>query len=75
MCVRRSRPDPDHEVAGRIDQGGTPYDSARDLEQALRRAARAHGEHEKRIGKADPEWPVWYAEYMVRERAGEELPL
>jgi len=62
-------------LPGRIDHGGTAYDSASDLEQALRRAARAHGEHEKRIGKADPEWPVWYAEYMVRERAGEELPL
>ena len=34
----------------------------------------AHGEHEKRTGEADPNWPDWYAEYMVRERAGEELP-
>jgi hypothetical protein len=30
--------------------------------------------HEARIGREDPEWPGWYAEYMVSERAGEELP-
>jgi hypothetical protein len=52
----------------------TTYDSAADLAQALRRAAAAHGRHEERIGEADPDWPEWYAEYMVRERAGEELP-
>jgi hypothetical protein len=52
----------------------TTYDSVSDLAEALRRAAAAHGEHEKRIGKADPEWPDWYAEYMVREAAGEDLP-
>ena len=52
----------------------TTYDSAPELAEALLRAATAHGEHEKRIGKEDPEWPVWYAEYMVREAAGEELP-
>ena len=32
------------------------------------------GEHEARTGQADPNWPDWYAEYMVREQAGEELP-
>jgi hypothetical protein len=32
-----------------------------------------HGEHEKRTG-ADPNWPDWYAEYIVREQSGEELP-
>jgi hypothetical protein len=52
----------------------TTYDSVPDLAEALRRAAAAHGEHEKRIGKEDPDWPDWYAEYMVREAAGEELP-
>jgi hypothetical protein len=29
----------------------------------------------KRIGREDPDWPDWYAEYMVRAAAGEELPL
>ncbi len=52
----------------------TQYDNAPDLADALRRAAAAHGEHEARTGQADPDWPDWYAEYMVRERAGEELP-
>ena len=52
----------------------TAFGSAGDLAQALRRAAAAHGEHEKRTGEADENWPDWYAEYMVREQAGEELP-
>ncbi len=60
-------------LPGRV-AGDTTYTSAGDLASALRRAAAAHGEHEKRIGKADPNWPDWYAEYMVREQAGEELP-
>jgi len=47
----------------------TNYESPADLAAALRRAAAAHGEHEKEIGRADPDWPDWYAEYMVRERA------
>jgi len=60
-------------LPGRVS-GNTSYSSARDLSQALQRAAAAHGEHEKRIGKADPNWPDWYAEYMVREQSGEGLP-
>jgi hypothetical protein len=52
----------------------TTYESAPELAEALRRAAAAHGEHEKRIGEEDADWPDWYAEYMVREAAGEELP-
>jgi catechol 2,3-dioxygenase-like lactoylglutathione lyase family enzyme len=59
---------------GRIDPAATSFGSANDLASAFRRAAAAHGEHEKRIGSADPNWPDWYAEYMVREQAGEELP-
>ena len=45
-----------------------------DLGPAGSRAAAAHGEHEKRIGAADPNWPDWYAAYMVAEQAGEALP-
>jgi hypothetical protein len=52
----------------------TTYESVSELAEALRRAEAAHGKHEQRIGKADPDWPDWYALYMVRERAGEELP-
>jgi catechol 2,3-dioxygenase-like lactoylglutathione lyase family enzyme len=61
-------------LPGRIDAPDTSYSSESDLEQALRRAAAAHGEHEKRTGQADENWPVWYAKYMVAERAGTELP-
>jgi hypothetical protein len=53
----------------------TTYESAPELAEALRRAAAAHGEHEQRIGEEDADWPDWYAEYMVNEAAGEDLPL
>jgi hypothetical protein len=61
-------------LPGRIDPAATTFASATDLSSALRRAAAAHGEHEKRIGAADANWPDWYAEYMVAEQAGTELP-
>jgi catechol 2,3-dioxygenase-like lactoylglutathione lyase family enzyme len=51
----------------------TTYTSANDLSQALKRASAAHGEHEARIGHADPNWPDWYANYMVREQTGDQL--
>ena len=60
-------------LAGRV-AANTTYTSAADLSKALQRAAFAHGAHEKRIGQADPTWPDWYAEYMVREQSGEESP-
>jgi catechol 2,3-dioxygenase-like lactoylglutathione lyase family enzyme len=60
-------------LPGRV-AGDTTYASAGDLSQALRRAAAAHGQHEARTGQADPNWPDWYAEYMVREQSGEEPP-
>ena len=52
----------------------TTYESVDDLAEALRRAAAAHGKHEERTGQSDPDWPDWYALYMVREGDGEELP-
>jgi hypothetical protein len=61
-------------LPGRIDAAETAFASTADLASALRRAEAAHGEHEKRIGKADPDWPDWYAAYMVAEQAGTELP-
>jgi catechol 2,3-dioxygenase-like lactoylglutathione lyase family enzyme len=61
-------------LPGRVDSGATSFGSTSDLESALRRAAVAHGQHEKRIGEADPNWPEWYAKYMVAEQAGTELP-
>jgi catechol 2,3-dioxygenase-like lactoylglutathione lyase family enzyme len=61
-------------LPGRIDPAATTFASANDLANAMRRASVAHGQHEARTGKADPNWADWYAEYMVREQAGEELP-
>lgn len=61
-------------LPGRIDTGQTSYVSVYDVEQALIRAAAAHGEHEKRTGGADANWPAWYARYMVAEQTGDQLP-
>ena len=61
-------------LPGRVDPPATSFGSASDLASALRRAAAAHGEHERRTGKADANWPDWYASFMVAEQAGGELP-
>jgi catechol 2,3-dioxygenase-like lactoylglutathione lyase family enzyme len=61
-------------LPGRVDTNRTAVTSSTALAAALRRAAAAHGEHEKRTGQADPNWPDWYAAYMVAEQSGEELP-
>jgi hypothetical protein len=61
-------------LPGRVDPGHTSFRSAHDLADAMIRASVAHGQHEKRIGKADPDWPAWYAKYMVAEQTGTELP-
>ncbi len=60
-------------LPGRVDSA-TTFASVSDLAAALRRAEAAHGEHEKRTGQRDADWPDWYAEYIVREQAGEPLP-
>ena len=61
-------------LPGRVDADHTTFTSSTELAVALRRAAAAHGEHEKRTGQHDAGWPDWYAEYIVRERAGNQLP-
>jgi len=61
-------------LPGRVEPGPTSFTSASDLASALKRAALAHGQHEARVGQRDENWPAWYAEYMVREQAGTELP-
>jgi catechol 2,3-dioxygenase-like lactoylglutathione lyase family enzyme len=61
-------------LPGRVEPDVTSFSSVVDLANAMRRASTAHGEYEKRIGKADPDWPDWYASYMVAELAGMELP-
>ena len=52
----------------------TAYASVTELASALLPAEVAHGEHEKRTGQRDENWPEWYATYMIAEQAGEELP-
>ena len=59
---------------GRVAPDEATFSSPRDLASALRRAEAAHGEHEKRIGQRDADWPAWYAEYLVREQTGAPLP-
>jgi len=61
-------------LPGRVDGDDTTYGSLNDLANAMRRAETAHGEHEKRIGQRDADWPSWYAEYMIAEQAGKPLP-
>ena len=62
-------------LPGRLDAAaGTTFSSIADLASALRRAEAAHGEHEKRTGQRDANWPDWYAAYMMPEQAGTEPP-
>ncbi len=61
-------------LPGRVDADDTTFTSPTELARALRRAEAAHGEHEKRTGQRDADWPDWYAEYIVREQAGKQLP-
>jgi catechol 2,3-dioxygenase-like lactoylglutathione lyase family enzyme len=61
-------------LPGRVDPAATTFASTADLASALRRAETAHGEHEKRTGQRDANWPDWYAAYMVAEQSGAPLP-
>jgi len=58
-------------LPGRVDAHDTTFTSPTELAGALRRAEAAHGEHEKRTGQRDADWPDWYAEYIVREQGRE----
>ena len=61
-------------LPGRVEADETRFASSTELASALRRAAAAHGDHEKRTGMHDAAWADWYAEYIVREQAGKPLP-
>jgi catechol 2,3-dioxygenase-like lactoylglutathione lyase family enzyme len=61
-------------LPGRLDLATTTFASVNDLAATLRRAEAAHGEHEKRTGERDANWADWYAQYIVREQAGQPLP-
>ena len=65
-----------HRAPGRVDTDVATFTSSADLAAALRRAEAAHGEHEKRTGgQRDENWPEWYADYLIREQAGKDLPV
>jgi catechol 2,3-dioxygenase-like lactoylglutathione lyase family enzyme len=67
---------------GRIDATGRAFASAADLASALQRAEAAHREHEKHAGRShvfhrsgqEENWAAWYADYLVAEQAGTDLP-
>ena len=61
-------------LPGHMDPTTTTFASVNDLAGALQRAEAAHGNFEERVGHADENWPIWYAEYMVKEQNGEKLP-
>jgi catechol 2,3-dioxygenase-like lactoylglutathione lyase family enzyme len=61
-------------LPGRVDSTETTYASLNDLANAMRRAETAHGEHEKKLGQRDADWPSWYASYMIAEQSGKPLP-
>src|SRR5579863_1124091 len=52
-------------LPGRLDPAATSFASAGDLASAIRRAAAAHGEREKRDEKRNANWPDWYAAFMA----------
>jgi catechol 2,3-dioxygenase-like lactoylglutathione lyase family enzyme len=61
-------------LPGRIETDAATFTSATELTAALKRAASAHGDHEKRLGGQDPDWADWYADYIMREQTGKPLP-
>jgi catechol 2,3-dioxygenase-like lactoylglutathione lyase family enzyme len=61
-------------LPGRVNADQVTFTTPTDLAAALRRAASAHGEHEKRTGGHDANWPDWYAEHIIREQTGQKLP-
>ena len=39
--------------------------TAEQLALELRAAESAHAEYERELGRADPDWPTWYARFIV----------
>jgi len=62
-------------LPGRVDTTSATFTSIDELARALKRAEAAHGEHEKRTGERDEEWPAWYAAFMLAEQTGAEPPV
>lgn len=61
-------------LPGRVAADEATFASSSELAGALRRAEVGHGEHERRTGQRDVDWPSWYAEYILSERSGRPLP-
>jgi catechol 2,3-dioxygenase-like lactoylglutathione lyase family enzyme len=61
-------------LPGRVDANAATFTSVDELARALKRAEAAHGEHEKRTGERDEDWPSWYAAFMLAEQTGAEPP-
>ena len=60
---------PGHQLSSEVE-----FASSTELARALRRAAAAHDEHERRTGKQDTHWADWCADYISAEQAGKPLP-
>ena len=60
-------------LPGRTTSPLAAYGSVSALANAMRRAAEAHSKHEKEIGRSDPDWPDWYAQYMADEAARKDV--
>jgi catechol 2,3-dioxygenase-like lactoylglutathione lyase family enzyme len=60
-------------LPGRVRLNNVTFTSQTELAAALRRAAAAHDEHEKRGGQKDADWPSWYAEYLLGEQTGKPI--
>ena len=58
-------------LPGRATSALAVFDSVDRLADALRRAEAAHAKYEQETGKADPDWPAWYARYMADEATEE----
>lgn len=57
-------------LPGRVEVPALSFSTPEELSHAFERAAAAHGQHEQEIGAADPNWPIWYAQFLFRERSG-----
>ena len=59
-------------LPGHVSTADATFSSPRELAGALRRAEASYEGRPTFL--KDGNWPDWYAEYLVREQAGEELP-
>ena len=62
-------------LPGRVDADDTTFTSSTELaSRAPACGGRARRAREADRRAADANWPDWYADYIVREQAGKELP-